>query len=124
VRRRPIRTGYSGTVYAKDDGQLVQSNIEQDLVDSPGQEAAVNRYDRSEAAHGHTCSRCDCVLFGDTNIKRTIREPFCERKQTGAVGHCCGQRNELRNPFTSLDQGFGERFGVFASRRGRRRCRC
>ncbi len=90
-------------------GCAVQSDVEVDLIEGPGQEGRVHREHRAQAAHRHAGGGGDGVLLGDADVDAPIGVALRERQQAGAVGHGGGEGDHVGAGLGLFDQRLGER---------------
>ncbi len=83
-----VRAGYARPVQHERDGQLVQRDVHQYLVEGAVQEGGVDGGDRVHAAHRQAGRAGHGVLLGDAHVKDTIRERAGELGQARRVQHC------------------------------------
>ena len=75
----PVVAGDAGAVEAEHHGQAVQADVEDDLVERPGEERGVDGDDRAQPAHRHAGGGGDRVLLGDADVEEAVGEALRER---------------------------------------------
>ena len=82
-----VRGRESGPIEDECDGQILQTDIVDDLVVAALEKRRVDRDHRVTAAHGQSRSHRDRMLFGDADIEEPIRKTSSEFRQSGSTGH-------------------------------------
>src|SRR5262245_66227480 len=66
--RGPVRTHQATPVEGKNDLQVLQANVMENLIVAPLQECGIDGYHRDEAFRRHTGRECHRVLLCDSDI--------------------------------------------------------
>ena len=115
----PVVAGDAGTIEAEDHREAVERHVVDHLVPSPAEERAVERHDRTQAAHRHACSSGDRMLLGDADVEEPIGEAALERQEARGTRHGRRHRHHLRVGLGLLDDGVGEHLRVATGHRRR-----
>ena len=92
--RRSVGPDQSAPVKGKDDWQVLQGDIVQQLVVTALQEGRVNRQHRPQALAGKARRKGDGVLLGDADVKIARREALGKAHHAGAFAHRRGDGNK------------------------------
>ena len=105
---RSIVSDQTSTVQNHPHGEVLDSNIVNDLIVASLHEGRVDTNEGLQSLTGHTCSHRDGVLFRDTDIKGPLRETPTENVHSGATGH--GSRNTHNGTVFrgGINEGVGE----------------
>ena len=111
-----VRRHQAGPVNGKENLDLQQFHIVDDLVISPLQEGGVNGCHRDHPLAGKAGRKGDLMLFRHAHIKEAVRIRMAKELQPGAILHGCGD---------GADFGVGcGRFAQSLSENGGEGCRC
>ena len=110
--RRPVRTGDPCTIDHEHDGELVQGDVHDRLVERTRQEGRVDAHDRAHTGHRQPCREGDRVLFADADVEETVGKLLGEVEQPGRRCHGGCDRTNLRPSHRGRHQRFSEHVGV------------
>ena len=107
-----ISTDQPGAVDGEAHRQALNRHIVHHLVIAALQEGGIDRGERLHPLRRHTGGEGHGMLFGDTDIEDTIREPLGELVQPGPARHGGGDGDDALVGLRLLDQRLGEDIGV------------
>jgi len=89
-------------------GSPLQRGIMYNLIESPLDERAVDSHNRFEPAESKPARKCNCMLFCNSHIEKSIGKFRCKSVQSCSIRHCGRYRNNSPVSFTCLDHDSGE----------------
>ena len=107
-----VVAGEAAAVHTEDDGEILQGNVVDDLVEGALEEGAVDGAEGAEAFGGHAGGEENSVFFGDTYVEVALGVVRPEEIERGAVGHGGGDGYDFVVGGGEFDQAFGENFRV------------
>src|SRR5271165_99327 len=78
---------HTSAVHCKNDMQILQTNIMQNLIIRALQKGRVDRYYRNNAARRHTSGKSYRMLLGNTYVEITLWKTLVHLFQTSTLGH-------------------------------------
>jgi hypothetical protein len=109
-------------VDAENDGEILQADVVDDLVEGSLQERRVDADDRLPSLFGHSRRHDDRVLFGDADVVHAAGEPLLDLRESGPDEHRGADRDDLLVLFHLFDERAREDLGI-GERRARTRRR-
>ena len=109
---------YARTVDGKQDGQVLQSDIVDELIVGALQEGGVDGNDGFDAFAGQSGGKGYGVLFGDADIEVAVGEALFEFHQPAAFAHGGGNGGQPVVGFGLIAQPLAEDLGVGGAGRG------
>ena len=107
-----IGTDDAGTVEHKCDGELLDTDVVDQLVVGPLQEGAVDRHDRAQPLTGHTGGQGHRMLFGDAHIHVLGGDRLLQEIKPGPRGHGRRDPHHATVLLAELDQGLAKHLAV------------
>jgi hypothetical protein len=92
----PIGAHQAAAVQGKDDGQVLQRHLVEDLVECPLQEGGVNGGHGAEAGPSGAGGEGHRVLLADADVEKALGKAAAEGLQAGALWHGGGDGDDAR----------------------------
>src|SRR5207253_5683569 len=100
------------TVHRKDDAELLDRTVVNDLIERPLAECRVDRANRSKALRRHASRECHGVLLSNPDIEESVGHLFLQNIETGAIRHRRRDTDDLRIIAAYLHHRIAEYFCV------------
>mmetsp|Transcript_28559 Transcript_28559/g.48541 ORF Transcript_28559/g.48541 Transcript_28559/m.48541 type:complete len:245 (-) Transcript_28559:406-1140(-) len=108
---RTIISNNSRTVQYHSHGQILDSNIMNNLIITSLHECRVNATEWFQSLTRHTCRKSHSMLLGNTHIKCPLRESSSEDIHTSSTGHSSSDSHNS----SVLSSRINERVGKYGS---------
>ena len=95
VMRRSIGTGEATAIETERDGQVLQRDLLEDVIEAALKECAVDVHDRAEAALRHPSRKRDRVCLANAGVEEPRRELLAHATELVPLAHRGGQDADL-----------------------------
>ena len=106
--RGSVFTHETGSVYAKDHREAGQGDVVNDLIQSALIEGGIDCYKGFNPFGSHACCEGDGMLFGNSDIEKTIRIDGFEFAESGSGCHGSADGNDVWVFFCQPHQAFAK----------------
>ena len=94
--RGPVRADESAPVKGKDDVEMLEGDIMNQLIERPLKKCGIDCHDGNRSLCGQSCRKRHPMLLRDPDVVKPGRDFLLEEIESGPVGHGCRHSDKIR----------------------------